>query len=399
MRDRLIDDLLNEGFPFVLIGRVPDQRPVNWVNNDNAAVGAMAVEHLLSKGHRRIGLINGSTEMVVTHDRRQGYANALAAAGVPVHPEYVEDGGFTKEGGYRALQRLLSLAEPPTAVFCADDAMAVGALTALRELGRTRTVALVGTNDDPLTALLDPPLSTVRIPVFDLGATFSDFTTKNYVELFTRTKFPLWLKNSTIVAATTGLLQLFLTATAAYAFSRMKFRGRRYGLMVMLLLQMFPSFLSVSAIYFMWAKLNLTDSLLGLILALGGTQAFNIWLLKGYFDNIPRELDEAAHVDGASTWQVFWKILIPLSRPFLAVLFMWTFLGNFTEFLLTSVLNKNPQAYTLALGLRQFVTNQFTTRWTVFAAASVVLCVPLVAIWMYLQKHLIAGLTQGAVKG
>lgn len=233
----------------------------------------------------------------------------------------------------------------------------------------------------------------------DFLPTFTDFTIKNYVELFTKTKFPLWLKNSTIVAATTGLLQLILTATAAYAFSRMKFRGRRYGLMVMLLLQMFPSFLSVSAIYFMWAKMNLTDSLPGLILALGGTQAFNIWLLKGYFDNIPRELDEAAHVDGASTWQVFWKILIPLSRPFLAVLFMWTFLGNFTEFLLTSVLNKNPQAYTLALGLRQFVTNQFTTRWTVFAAASVVLCVPLVAIWMYLQKHLIAGLTQGAVKG
>lgn len=170
MSDRLIDDLVKEEFPFVLIGRVPDHRPVNWVNNDNVAVGAMAVEHLLSKGHRRIGLINGSREMVVTHDRRQGYENALTAAGVPIRPEYVEDGSFTREGGYRAMQALLGLAEPPTAVFCTDDAMAVGALTALQAVGRTRTVALVGTNDDPLTALLDPPLSTIRIPVFDLGA-------------------------------------------------------------------------------------------------------------------------------------------------------------------------------------------------------------------------------------
>lgn len=170
-RDRLIDDLLKEEHPFIVIGRVPDYRPVNWVNNDNVAVGAMAVEHLLSKGHRRIGFISGPADLVLTADRRQGYITALAAAGVTVSPELEVDGEFTQEGGHRAMQHLMQLPAPPSAVFCADDLMAVGALTALKEARQHRSVALIGVNDDPLTQHLDPPLSTVRIPVFDLGAT------------------------------------------------------------------------------------------------------------------------------------------------------------------------------------------------------------------------------------
>ncbi|MFZ5814471.1 MAG: LacI family DNA-binding transcriptional regulator [Bacillota bacterium] len=171
LKDRLIDDLLGEGHSFVLVGRVPDARPVHWVNNDNVAVGAMAVEHLISRGHRRIALINGPADMMVTIDRRQGYLDALQRSGLPHDPAWDLNGGFTREGGYRAMVQLLSLKDPPTAVFCSDDAMAVGALTALRERGLQGSVALVGVNDDPLTALLDPPLSTIRIPVFDLGAT------------------------------------------------------------------------------------------------------------------------------------------------------------------------------------------------------------------------------------
>lgn len=168
--DRLIDDLLTEEHPFVLIGRAPGHRQVHWVDNDNVAVGEMAVEHLISKGHQRIGLIGGPQDLTVTTDRRQGYANALSRAGLPLRPEYETDGGFIREGGFRAMVDLLRLAEPPTAVFCTDDAMAVGALLALRTQGQTNAVALVGVNDDPLAALIDPPLSTIRIPVFDLGA-------------------------------------------------------------------------------------------------------------------------------------------------------------------------------------------------------------------------------------
>ncbi len=171
VKDKLIDDLLAEEHPFVLVGRSPDYRPVSWVNNDNVAVGAMAVEHLISRGHRRIALINGPADLMVTVDRRQGYLDALQRAGLAYRAEYELDGHFTKEGGYRAMLHLINLPESPTAVFCTDDAMAVGALTALRERGLDGAVALVGVNDDPLTALLDPPLSTIRIPVFDLGAT------------------------------------------------------------------------------------------------------------------------------------------------------------------------------------------------------------------------------------
>lgn len=171
LHDDLIDELLAGAFPFVLIGRVPDHRPVNWVNNDNVAVGEMAVEHLISRGHTRIGHIHGPLDTVVAADRLSGYRNVLARVGLGAGPEYEQDGSFTREGGYWAMSQLLALPDPPTAVFCADDAMAVGALTVLKERGLTDEVALIGVNDDPLTALLDPPLSTIRIPIFDLGAT------------------------------------------------------------------------------------------------------------------------------------------------------------------------------------------------------------------------------------
>lgn len=167
----LIDDLLDGEWPFVLIGRTLDHRPVNWVNNDNVAVGEMAVQHLLSRGHTRIGLIHGPLDMIVAIDRQLGYSTALQRAGLPLDPELQVDGHFNRDGGYHGLHRLLRLPNPPTAIVCADDAMAVGALTALKELGLSRQVALMGVNDDPMTALGDPPLSTVRIPVFDLGAT------------------------------------------------------------------------------------------------------------------------------------------------------------------------------------------------------------------------------------
>jgi len=171
VKDRLIDDLVSEEHPFVLVGRSPDHRPISWVNNDNVAVGAMAVEHLISRGHQRIALVNGPADLTVTIDRRQGYVDGLQRAGLPLIDGYELDGHFTREGGYRAMVQLLNLPNPPSAVFCTDDAMAVGALTALRERGLDGAIALVGVNDDPLTALLDPPLSTIRIPVFDLGAT------------------------------------------------------------------------------------------------------------------------------------------------------------------------------------------------------------------------------------
>lgn len=172
-QDPLIAELHRECFPFVLIGRTQDGPPVSWVNNDNVLVGALATDHLLSRGHRRIALIIGPRDEVVSADRRQGWAQALARAGVPAPTEYVVDGGFTQEGAYRAMERLLALPERPTAVVAADDVMALGALRAAKEHGLSvpGDLALVGVNDDPISAYLQPPLTTVRIPVFELGAT------------------------------------------------------------------------------------------------------------------------------------------------------------------------------------------------------------------------------------
>jgi len=169
IRDTLLDKLAAEQFPFVLIGRADQGQAISWVNNDNVAVGEMAVEHLVGRGHQRIAIINGPAELTVSVDRGQGFRQAMARYKLPLPPEYEAEGQFTKEGGYRAMVGLLSLPEPPTAVFCTDDAMAVGALMVLKERGLTRKVAVMGVNDDPLTALLDPPLSTVRIPIFELG--------------------------------------------------------------------------------------------------------------------------------------------------------------------------------------------------------------------------------------
>lgn len=166
--DRLVPELSHEGLPFVLIGRSAHPMPISWVNNDNVAVGTMAAEHLLERSHRRVGFIGGQPDTTVDQDRRAGYRQTLNRAGIAVHPDWEREGGFTKEGGYRAMSELMALPEPPTAVFSVDDSMALGALQWLQEHGEK--VALVGVNDDPLAAYANPPLSTVRLPIFDLGA-------------------------------------------------------------------------------------------------------------------------------------------------------------------------------------------------------------------------------------
>lgn len=173
VNDPLVADLAREDHRFVVIGRVPGSRPVTWVNNDNVAVGHAATQHLLDRGHRRIALINGPSDLVVSLDRREGYAQALSAAGLSPDAALMQDGGFTREGGYHAMLRLLDQTDPPTGVFCTDDTMAVGALQACgeRQAAVPGRVALVGVNDDPLAAHVYPPLTTVRIPVFELGAT------------------------------------------------------------------------------------------------------------------------------------------------------------------------------------------------------------------------------------
>lgn len=219
----------------------------------------------------------------------------------------------------------------------------------------------------------------------------------NYRELFAGA-FPRWLLNSLVVSVVTAVLSVFITALSSYAFSRMRFFGRRLGIVAIFIIQMFPASMYLVAIYSLLIAVHLEGTLVGLILVYSGAQAFNIWLLRSYMNSIPRELDEAAMVDGATRWQVFWRMMVPLSSPMLVTLFIWSIMTSYNEFMIASlVLQGGPSTFTVAVGLRSLIYNQFATNWTLFAAGAVVATFPLMAIYLLLQKQLISGMTRGAV--
>lgn len=235
---------------------------------------------------------------------------------------------------------------------------------------------------------------------FFLSSLFpKNFSTEHYAELFRETDFVLWVGNSLKICLIVSVIQLVLTALAAYAFSRLRFTGRKYGLMTLLVLQVFPSSMAVSGYYILIYKFGLVDSSLALILVLAGGSAFNIWLLKSYIDGIPVELDEAAMVDGAGHFTVFYKITMPLAMPQMVVIFLFSFIATYSEYVITSVFLQTPGKMTLALGLQSFITNQFAAHWTLFSAAAVLLSLPIMIIFMALQKYIQNGLIAGGVKG
>lgn len=222
---------------------------------------------------------------------------------------------------------------------------------------------------------------------------------EHYVELFTETDFMTWVWNSLKMCLIVAVLNLIMTSLASYAFSRLRFTGRKYGLMTLLVLQVFPNSMAISGYYILIYKFGLVDSSLALMLVLAGGSAFNIWLLKSYIDGIPRELDEAAMVDGAGVFTVFYKIILPLAMPQLVVIFLFSFIATYSEYVISSVFLQTPGKMTLALGLQSFITNQFAAHWTLFSAAAVVSSLPIMIVFMALQKYIQNGLVAGGVKG
>lgn len=209
-----------------------------------------------------------------------------------------------------------------------------------------------------------------------------------------------WYKNSVIVAVANSFFSVVLTALIAYAFSRYKFVGRKYGLYTFLLLQMFPSLMAMVAIYIMLNLLGLLNTLPGLILVyVGGQIPFNAWLVKGFFDTIPRSLDEAARMDGAGHLQVFFKIMLPLAKPILGVVALFNFMAPFVDFLLPRIVLRDPEKFTLAVGLFNFINNEFANNFTRFAAGSILIALPIALAYLLSQKSLIGGLTAGGTKG
>ncbi len=237
----------------------------------------------------------------------------------------------------------------------------------------------------------------------------STFTFDNYTELlFGDVPYVDWYINTLLIAGGASLLITFLSALAAYAFSRMRFKGRRVGLLTVLLIQMFPQTLAFVAIFLIMVQISDVfpaaglGTRLGLFLVyLGGALGVNTWLMKGFFDTIPRELDESAWVDGASHNQVFFRIILPLVAPILAVVFVLSFIFLINDFVLASAVlgQGDPANFTLSIGLFQYLGDQFNQRWGPFAAGALMAGVPVVIIFLFLQKYIVSGLTQGAVKG
>jgi arabinogalactan oligomer/maltooligosaccharide transport system permease protein len=202
------------------------------------------------------------------------------------------------------------------------------------------------------------------------------------------------------VAAATTVVGVFLASTAGYAFSRFRFPGRRTGLMAFLVSQMFPGVLMLIPLYIIIVEvLGLGNNYLGLILIYATTAIpFCVWMLKGYFDTIPRELEESAIMDGASQATIFLRIVLPLAKPAVAVTALFSFMTAWNEFVLALTFMDSEEMYTAPVGLRFFVSG-FSEQWGFFAAGALITAIPVVLLFLFLQKYLISGLTAGAVKG
>jgi len=218
--------------------------------------------------------------------------------------------------------------------------------------------------------------------------------------------FLRWFGNTLLVATFAALCTVFISALAAYAFSRFRFRGRRLGMLALLLIQMFPALLTVVAIYLIVLNVGTIFPTIGLntylalvLVYLGGAMGVNTWLMKGFFDTIPRELDESARVDGATPAQIFWGVVLPLALPILAVIFLWSFIFAINEFVLASAIMQTPSHYTLPVGLQQFISGNYGQYWGYFAAACLIAAIPAAALFAFLQRYIVSGLAQGAVKG
>jgi arabinogalactan oligomer / maltooligosaccharide transport system permease protein len=233
-----------------------------------------------------------------------------------------------------------------------------------------------------------------------------------------------WIANSFFVASVSTILVVLITALSAYSFSRFRFRGRRSMLLGILLIQVFPNLLAIVSLFLIlqdigrladaipeaipalsfinwhWLDRFSLNSLGGVILLyMAGAMGINTWLMKGFFDTIPREIDESATVDGATHWQTFWLLIFPLVRPIIAVVGILAFVGTFNEFIIARTILRDKENWTLMVGLFNFINSDFNRDWGKFAAGALISGTPVVILYLMLQDQIVGGLTSGAVKG
>ena len=251
----------------------------------------------------------------------------------------------------------------------------------------TPIVWIIGASFNPMSSLL----SATAFP--------ENPTVLHYVKLIKETKFVYWYANTLKIAIINMAISVVLTSMTSYVFSRFRFKGKRAGLLSILILQMFPSFMGMMATYNILWQLNLLDTHFGLILTYAaGKVPYNTWLVKGYLANIPRSLDEAAKLDGASNLRIFTQIVLPLMKPILIFVALSQFITPWMDFIFPRMILSSPEKKTLAIGLYDMINANTNNNFTTFAAGAILVAVPITILYVCLQKYLIQGVTAGANK-
>ena len=234
---------------------------------------------------------------------------------------------------------------------------------------------------------------------------FAEFTGANFAAL-SGTAFWKWIGNTLFIGAVTAIGTVLMGAAAAYAFSRFRFTGRSVGLMSLLVIQMFPQLLAFVSIFLLLLALGDAVPALGLnsrvgliCVYLGGALGVNTFLMYGFFNTIPASLDEAAKIDGASHAQIFWTIILRLVAPILAVVGLLSFISTFNDFILARIILQSEENWTVAVGMYQWVSDRLDANWGLFAAGAIISALPILALFLFLQKYIVSGLTAGSVKG
>lgn len=275
-----------------------------------------------------------------------------------------------------------------------------------RELGWKYPLALVIIfySVFPLVYVLSASLSRTG-SLSSSRAMFSDISFSNYAAL-ADTSYWTWVANTLIVGLSSAFGAVIMGAAAAYAFSRFRFRGRRAGLTSLLIIQMFPQTVAFISVFLLLTALGNVTPVLGInskialiCVYLGGALGANTFLMYGFFNSIPKEIDEAAKIDGATHTQIYWRIIMPLVTPVLAVVGLLAFISAFGDFILARIVLVSEDQWTLAVGMYQWVSNQLASNWGLFAAGAVIAAIPVLILFLSLQRYIVGGLSAGSVKG
>ena len=251
----------------------------------------------------------------------------------------------------------------------------------------------------PIVITVSSAFKTGNVTAFKL--TFDNqWTLENFKRLFQETLYGQWYFNTVVIAVFTMIIQVTVITLAGYTYSRYRFAGRKWSLMMFLIIQMVPTMAALTAFYVMALLLNALDQFWFLTLIyIGGGIPMNTWLMKGYFDTVPIDLDESAKLDGAGHFRIFFQIVLPLVKPMIAVQALWAFMGPFGDYMLARFLLRSQERYTVAVGLQTFINDPRNQKIVLFSAGAILIALPISILFFFLQKHFVSGLLAGGTKG